>query len=159
MAPFAGIAFLWFLAVARTHIGQRADRFFDTVFFGSGVLLVAMVFAAAAAAGAFSAAIRFQDIGAPLSGDVDLARALAYSLLYTFAVKAAAVFMIVTSTIAFRSRTLPRALVYVSWALGLLLLFSVSFYEPIILVFPLWVATISITILLVGPLPDRAQRA
>jgi hypothetical protein len=53
LAPFAGIAFLWFLAVARSHIGHRTDRFFDTVFLGSGVLFVAMLFTAAAAAGAF----------------------------------------------------------------------------------------------------------
>ena len=47
LAPFAGIAFLWFVAVARSQIGHRSDRFFDTVFLGSGVLFVAMVFAAA----------------------------------------------------------------------------------------------------------------
>ena len=38
LAPFAGIASIWFLAVARSHVGHRTDRFFDTVFLGSGVL-------------------------------------------------------------------------------------------------------------------------
>src|SRR5690242_19687474 len=150
LAPFAGIAFLWFVAVARSQIGHRSDRFFDTVFLGSGILFVAMLFAAAAAAGAFSAAIRFQDAGAPISGAVDLARALAYSLLFTFAVKAGAVFMIVTSTIGLQTRGLSRWLVIVSWALAAVLLFSVSFYPLLILIFPLWVTTISIVVLTRG---------
>jgi hypothetical protein len=100
LAPFAGIAFLWFLAVARSHIGHRADRFFDTVFLGSGVLFVAMLFLAAAAAGAFSAEIRFQDASIPGPGGVDFARAFAYALLFTFGVKVAAVFMTVIATVA-----------------------------------------------------------
>jgi Predicted membrane protein (DUF2254) len=33
--PFAGIAFLWFIGVLRDRLGQRQDRFFATVFFGS----------------------------------------------------------------------------------------------------------------------------
>src|SRR6202161_1662388 len=51
LIPFAGIAFLWFIGVLRDRIGQREDRFFATVFLGSGLLFVAMIFAAAAIAG------------------------------------------------------------------------------------------------------------
>ena len=43
LAPFAGIAFLWFVAVIRDQIGDREDRFFATVFFGSGILFVALL--------------------------------------------------------------------------------------------------------------------
>ena len=48
LAPYAGIAFIWFLAVARSRIEPSADRFFDTVFLGSGVLLGAMMSTTAA---------------------------------------------------------------------------------------------------------------
>jgi len=48
LVPFAGIAFLWFIGVVRDRIGQLEDRFFGSVFFGSGLLFVAMLFAAAA---------------------------------------------------------------------------------------------------------------
>jgi hypothetical protein len=150
LAPFAGIAFLWFIAVARTHIGHATDRFFDTVFLGSGILFVAMLFGAAATAGAFGAAVRFQDANAPVSGAIGLTRALAYTFLFTFGVKAAAVFMMVTSTIGLRTRGLPRWLVFTSWALALLLLVSISFASLIIVVFPAWVAAISVLILVVG---------
>src|SRR5262245_26236157 len=48
LVPFTGIAFLWFMAVLRNRIGLLEDRFFATVFLGSGLLFVAMLFAAAA---------------------------------------------------------------------------------------------------------------
>jgi hypothetical protein len=51
LVPFAGIAFLWFIGVLRDRLGQLEDRFFATVFFGSGVLFLAMLFLAAAVVG------------------------------------------------------------------------------------------------------------
>jgi hypothetical protein len=35
---FAGIAFLWFIGVIRDRLGDREDRFFATIFLGSGLL-------------------------------------------------------------------------------------------------------------------------
>src|SRR3974390_3904939 len=52
LVPFAGIAFLWFIGVLRDRLGESEDKFFATVFFGSGLLFLAMLFAAAAVAGA-----------------------------------------------------------------------------------------------------------
>ena len=52
LVPFAGIAFLWFIGVLRDRIGEHEDRFFATVFLGSGLLFVAMIFVAAAITGA-----------------------------------------------------------------------------------------------------------
>jgi hypothetical protein len=51
LLPFAGIAFLWFIAVVRDRLGELEDRFFATVFLGSGLLYIAMTFIAAAVAG------------------------------------------------------------------------------------------------------------
>jgi hypothetical protein len=51
LLPFAGIAFLWFVGVLRDRIGPYEDRFFATVFLGSGLLFLAMLFASAAVAG------------------------------------------------------------------------------------------------------------
>src|SRR6476619_4751045 len=52
LVPFAGVAFLWFMGVLRDRLGQQEDRFFATVFFGSAVLYLVMLFAAAAVIGA-----------------------------------------------------------------------------------------------------------
>ena len=41
LVPFAGIAFLWFVGVLRDRVGEAEDRFFATVFLGSGLLFVA----------------------------------------------------------------------------------------------------------------------
>jgi hypothetical protein len=51
LVPFAGIAFLWFMGVVRSRLGTLEDQFFSTVFFGSGLLFLAMMFASAAIAG------------------------------------------------------------------------------------------------------------
>ena len=45
--PFAGIAFLWFIGVVRDGFGGFEDKFFSTVFIGSGLLFLAMMFVAA----------------------------------------------------------------------------------------------------------------
>jgi hypothetical protein len=37
LVPFAGIAFLWFIGVLRDRLGEFEDRFFSTVFLGSGL--------------------------------------------------------------------------------------------------------------------------
>lgn len=45
LIPFAGIAFLWFIGVVREQLGDVEDRLFSTVFLGSGLLFLAMLFA------------------------------------------------------------------------------------------------------------------
>src|SRR5262249_39652152 len=52
LVPFAGISFLWFIGVLRDRLEEREDRFFATVFFGSGILFLAMLFTASAIVGA-----------------------------------------------------------------------------------------------------------
>ena len=44
LVPFAGIAFLWFIGVVRDQLGEVEDRLFSTVFLGSGLLFLAMLF-------------------------------------------------------------------------------------------------------------------
>jgi hypothetical protein len=44
-----GIAFLWFIGVLRSRLGELEDQFFATVFLGSGLLFVASLFGVAAA--------------------------------------------------------------------------------------------------------------
>ena len=147
LLPFAGIAFLWFVAAIRNRIGAYEDRFFATVFLGSGILFVAMLYAAAAAAGASLAAVRFQGAPPPSPDVFVFARGLAYTLFYVYGVRAAAVFMIVTSTIGLRTKVLPRWLVFLGYAIAIVLLVSVSYFKGFVLIFPAWVTAVSIEIL------------
>lgn len=159
LAPFSGIAFLWFIAAIRSHLGEREDRFFATAFLGSGLLFVAMLFAASAAAGALLAAVKFQDQPVPSADTVLLARALAFSFLFVFGVRAAAVFMLVVSTIGLRTGFLPRWLVLAGYASGLLFLLSVTYVELLALLLPAWVTAVSIVILRAGRRTSGATAA
>jgi hypothetical protein len=159
LAPFAGIAFLWFIAVIRSHLGDREDQFFATVFLGSGLLFVAMLFAAAAAAGAPLAAVKFQGAPLPSPDAIGLARALGYTFLYVYGVRSAAVFMIAVSTIGHRTASLPRWLVVVGYVIAVIMLFSVSFFKIVVLLFPLWVAAVSLVILFTARTPDPGRPA
>jgi hypothetical protein len=58
LIPFGGIAFLWFVGVIRDRLGAREDRFFATVFLGSGLLFLGMLFVAAAIVGAMLVALK-----------------------------------------------------------------------------------------------------
>ena len=59
LAPFAGIMFLWFIAVVRDLVGDREDRFFATVFFGSGLLFVGLLFTSTAVVGSLAVGLRY----------------------------------------------------------------------------------------------------
>ncbi len=149
MVPFAGIAFLWFIGVIRDRIGDREDKFFATVFLGSGLLFVAMMFASAAVLGGLIAGSRF-GIATPTNvATVGFARSVGYSLLFVYAAKAAGVFMLATSTIVRRSRW-PFWTSVSGFAIAAVLILSVSFYEPIVLLVPAWVAAISVYVLVTG---------
>lgn len=148
LVPFAGIAFLWFIGVLRDRLGEHEDRFFATVFFGSGLLFLAMLFAAAAVAGALI--ISFATAPAQLinSATFYFARATAYNIMNIYAVKTAGVFMITTSTIAVYTGFTPRWLAILGYVLAPVLLFGSYHLAWGFAVFPLWVLLISIYIFL-----------
>ncbi len=147
LAPFAGIMFLWFVAVIRDQIGEREDRFFATVFFGAGLLFVAMLFAAAAVASMVVVGVRYMGQDAPSAALVGATRALSYTLLFAFATRAGGVFLIATATIGLRSRAFPTWVAWTGYLVGAVLLVAVTFWDWFILVLPAWVAVISLFIL------------
>ena len=146
LVPFAGIAFLWFIGVLRDRLGAREDKFFATVFFGSGLLFLAMLFSAAAVAGALI--ISFEAAPAQLinSATFHFARATAYSMMNVYTIKTACVFMITTSTIAIYTGFAPRWIAILGYILSLLLLFGSYYLSWSFVAFPLWVLVMSIFI-------------
>ena len=74
-------------------------------------------------------------------------RSLAFGFLFVYAMRMAAVFMIVVSTIGVRLGILPRWLVAGGYGAALVLILNVSYIELLILVFPAWVAAVSVVIL------------
>ena len=154
LIPFAGIAFLWFIAVLRDRLGELEDRFFATVFLGSGLLFLAMLFASAATGGGIIIAYTARHEGLLGSPTFTFARAVTYEILYLYAVKMAAVFMISTSTLAIRTGIIVRWIAFLGYAFALFLLLSGRYIEWILMLFPLWVLLVSIYILI-----DNLRRA
>lgn len=148
LLPFAGISFLWFIAVVRNRLGELEDRFFATVFLGSGLLYIAMIFTSAALAGGLIRVL----INAPdilvKTGTYALGRAQVYQTMNVYAIKMAGVFMFSTSTILIRTAVLPRWIALLGYVLGAVLLLSIGVIVWIPLVFPVWVFVISVAILL-----------
>jgi hypothetical protein len=155
LVPFAGIAFLWFIGVVRDRIGVAEDRFFATVFLGSGLLFIAMLFASAATA---SALVTYAGENGPslVASDIwSLGRQLTHAFI-DVAMRMSAVFTIAASTILRRTGTGPRWLATMGYAVGLILLVTTSFYAWIELLFPLWVVVLSVYILLASFRTARA---
>ena len=148
LVPFAGIAFLWFIGVVRDRLGQAEDRLFATVFLGSGLLFLAMLFDSAAMAGG---TIRIYG-SAPsqlIESDVyTFGRMVTYEIMNVYTLKMAGVFMLTTCTLSLRTRILPRWMIFLGFILALFLLLSLGSVNWAPLVFPLWILLISVHILL-----------
>jgi hypothetical protein len=153
LVPFAGIAFLWFIGVLRDRIGDREDRFFATVFLGSGLLFVAMLFVAAAVGGGIIAAVTS---GLPGSGTLALGRNVTSLLLNVYAMRMAAVFTMTLVTIARRTAIVSRWLTLAGLVTAVLLLFGVGISPWVELLFPAWILALSVEILTAGRHADRA---
>lgn len=145
LVPFAGIAFLWFIGVLRDRIGEREDRFFATVFLGSGLLFVGMLFAAAAVGGGLFAAA--SGTAPPGADTLAAARNTTGILLNVYAMRMAAVFTLTTVTIARRTRIVARWLTIAGLAIALVLLVSAGIVAWVELLFPAWILALSIDIL------------
>ena len=157
LLPFAGIAFLWFIGVVRDRLGQHEDRFFATVFLGSGLLFLAMLFSSAAVAGGILRVYGSTPGTLMDSGMYAYGRAVTYEIMNVYTMKMAAVFMITTCTLSLRTGIIPRWMAYLGLALALFLLLSLGLFYWSPLVFPLWVLLISIHILLANLGPSQGQ--
>jgi hypothetical protein len=150
LVPFAGIAFLWFLGVLRDRVGELEDRFFATVFLGSGLLFVGTLFAAAALAAGLVASADGSRDSLFTSGVWEVGRHATYELMNVYAMRMAAVFTLATSTILLRTRLAPRWLVASGYVIAVVLLGTAGLFAWVELLFPAWVLVISVYILVVG---------
>ena len=159
LLPFAGIAFLWFIGVVRDRLGQHEDRFFATVFLGSGLLFLAMLFTSAGIAGGIISLYGATPGMLIDSGIYNFGRTVTYEIMNVYTMKMAGVFMITTCTLSLRTGIFPRWMAFVGLVLALFLLLSTGSFYWAPLVFPLWVLMISVYILLVNLKRSKSQDA
>lgn len=158
LVPFAGIAFIWFVAAVRRRIGRSEGLFFSTTFLGSALIFVAMVFATGAAGGSMLAAAALEE-PAQMAIVAAVGHAMAYALFFGFAVKMAAMFMLAVASIGRTEDTLPRWLVLLTLVLGITSLVGNTFLEIVALVFPAWVVVVSLLLIRSGVEATRGADA
>jgi len=147
LMPFAGISFLWFIGVIRDGFGRYEDRFFSTVFLGSGLLFLAMMFATAAV-GAGLADSNIASGGAVVHTDVAMfGQMTVLALSKTYAVKMAGVFMISLATIWLRTDLMPGWLVAVTYLAALAIITASGISMWMTMAFPVWVLIVSVLLL------------
>jgi hypothetical protein len=146
LIPFAGISFLWFIGALRDRLGNREDRFFATVFFGSALLFLGTLFVASSVVGALLIAFAAEPSKLLNSATLHFGHAVAYNILNVYMVKMAAVFMITTSTVGISTKFVPRWLALLGYGLAVALLLGSAHFRWSFMVFPLWVLLISLSI-------------
>src|SRR6478736_6145504 len=154
LVPFAGIAFLWFIGVVRDQLGDVEDRLFSTVFLGSGLLFLAMLFVGAAAT---SSVLELVTRPSP---DVEVwafGRDSTQTLVSVYAMRMAAVFTLSVSTVGLRTRAIPPWVCYLGYAVALALLVAAGEHRWSQIIFPAWVLVLSVVILLTRPQPTPAD--
>ncbi len=147
LVPFAGIAFLWFMGVVRNQLGHLEDQFFSTVFYGSGLLFLSMMFCSAAIAGGLLSGYAIDPVAMSDSGITTFARTIMYTITNVYAIRMAGVFMLSLGTIWVRTKIMPRIFVIVTYGLAIFLLAAINLSLWAIMVFPAWVFAISLYIL------------
>jgi hypothetical protein len=148
LVPFAGIAFLWFIGVVREQLGEIEDRLFSTVFMGSGLLFLAMLFTGAATSASLMAMLAGADVNADV---LAYGSETAQGLISVYAMRMAAVFTISVSTVGIRTAGLPRWVSYLGYLIAVVLLVAAADQRWLQLVFPSWVLLVSVVILVVRP--------
>lgn len=148
--PFSGIAFIWFTAVIRDWLGEREDRFFSTVFFGSGIIYVAMMFVYAAVMGAIFGSLALAEVYALDNGIFVFGFALVNEVLENYALRMAGVYMLSIGTLLSKTGHAPRWLVALTFIVaGGFILFAGT-TRVALYIFPGWVIVLSIYILIIN---------
>lgn len=147
LVPFAGIAFLWFMGVVRDRFKEAEDQLFSSVFIGSGLLFLAMVFVSAAIAGGIVATVPLVTDESSRAEVANFGRAVMLQVSNIYALRMAGVLLISLGTMWLRTGVMPRWLAFVTYLVAIVLLVVTSVSLWVTLIFPGWVLGVSILIL------------
>jgi hypothetical protein len=162
VVPFAGIAFIWFMAALRDRYlrsGSKEHVVLSTVQLVSGTLFVVAIFAVSAVE---LALVWIAEQSADGSLDADAARtmvAFGAAMAQIVALRSGAVFIAISTTRAMRSGLFPRWYGILSMVSAVLLLFSYTAWPATALLMPIWVVASSALVLaqrITRDVPDGA---
>lgn len=151
LIPFASIGFLWFVGVVRDRFGDQEDQFFGTVFLGSGLLFIAMLFMSSSVAGSFFLLSGTEANQLMNSGYYNISLVIARETMTNYGIRMAGVFMISTSSLFIRTQVIPRWLGWLGLGLATIMILRIGYINQlgwVFLSFPVWVLLVSIYILI-----------
>ena len=147
LTTIGSIAFLWFVAVIRRRVGLRENRFFGTVFIG-----VALLMASLWVIGALLSTTPGLDaylFATPQSTQsVWGFQAAGLAALTIIVPRFEAVFILSATTVGRLSDAFPRVLIILGYGFGTVLLLTPLPSAVLIWIFPAWVTTVSLGLLL-----------
>ena len=149
LLPFAGIAFLWFIVALRLWSAastKRLNNLQSNLQLISGIVFVALFFVGAAAMSVLASSVQYAD------GPIDPVAARQFpifgkTVILFFAMRMAAMFVFTSSALGRTARILPGWFAWVGFLVGIFLLFSATLTAELVLVFPAWVAGLSVILL------------
>jgi hypothetical protein len=150
LLPFAGIAFLWFTGVIREQLGDWEDRFFSTIFFGSGIITVLLLFIWG---GIFGTLVRIRVVGGVGLAGNDIyvfGFVLMNEIIGNYALRIAGVYMTAIGTLWTKTRVMPRWLIIITYILALGFLVAAERVREARFIFPAWVLVVSVYILILN---------
>lgn len=162
MVPFAGIAFLWFTGVIRDRLRDQEDRFFATIFLGSGIIQVLLLFIWGAILGALMRMKAITTLGMVDDFSPDLyifGIVLMNEIIGNFALRMAGVYMTAIGTLWTRTGLMPRWFTIGTYILALGFLAAAERIREARFIFPAWVFAVSVYVLVLNYRGSYEQEA
>ena len=150
LIPFAGIAFLWFTGVVRDQLSYQEGRFFATLFLGSGIIYVLLLFLWSAIFGAIIFTSEMRVAGLASSGMYIFGIVLMNEIIGSYSLRMAAIYMTAIGALWGRTGLMPRWMTIITYVLALgFLLFANTVREARFLFYG-WVLLVSAYILVLN---------
>jgi hypothetical protein len=153
MVPFAGIAFLWFTGVIRDRLREQEDRFFATIFFGSGIIHVLLLFMWGTILGALMRLKSITTLGIVGDFSPDLyifGIVLMNEIIGNFALRMGGVYMMAIGTLWTKTGLMPRWFTIGTYILALGFLVASPRIREARYIFPTWVLVVSVYVLVLN---------
>jgi len=146
MAPFAAVAFLWFVGVVRRR-APAEDQFVATVFTLASAVFVSLFLVAASLVGG---PVYLQPADQPFHVDTATLGAMAtaaYGLLFVIGVRIQVLVVLTATAVGRIHHALPKPVIYFGYLVAVVQTLNISFFQPLVLAFPTWVAVVSLALL------------
>jgi hypothetical protein len=150
IVPFAGLAFLWFTGVIRDRLGASEDRFFSTIFLGSGIISVMLLFVWGGTAGALFGTLLVNSEQVVDNDIYIFGFALMNEIIGNYALRMGGAYMLSIGTIWTRTGRMPRWMSIVTFILAMGFLLFANRVREARFLFPGWVLVVSVYILILN---------